>query len=431
MRQGFPGLGSMRSQTFHDIPVNRRELVAALVDELDTSGGVASRDRFTELADLLTAHYHHEFHDRLEELKAAYDPINPDHDESVLSQSPSAPSSRSGPVSPEERVELGRRVQRTLAEILERGNYRRLTAADLDYALAERSLFPIDVAIDFQVFDDYVVYARGEAIRDGVIRKWLGLRKETIEVLTYDRVCLFLRFKPADELTARQRKELHGEPGTTLLKLFRGIPKADLEMLFPNTKLKMRLLDKLVIGVPAVVGGVPVLVKLAPALLALTILFGLERGEVNLASIVAGLGGLVGLGLFLFRQWDKFKSRKLFFMKVLSENLYFRNTDNNDGVLMRLIDEAEEEECKEALLAYAFLLHQPGLTAQQLDGHIEDWIQDRFGLEVDFEVEDALAKLKRLELLEERDDERYEVVALDEALDVLRRRWRQLFTGDD
>lgn len=421
----------MRPEPSHDIPVSRRELVAALIDELDTAGGLASRDRFTELADLLAAHYHHEFHSRLEELKAAYDPINPDHDASILSQSPSAPSFRTAPPTPEQRVDLGRRVQRTLAEILERGNYRRLTAADLDYALKERSLFPIDVSIDFQVFDDYVVYARGEALREGEVRQWLGLRKRTIEVLTYDRVCLFLRFKPTEQLNARQRKELHGEPGTTILKLFRSIPKADLEMLFPNTKLKMRLLDKLVIGVPAVVGGVPVLVKLAPALLALAILFGLERGEVNLASIVAGLGGLVGLGLFLFRQWDKFKSRKLFFMKVVSENLYFRNTDNNDGVLMRLIDEAEEEECKEALLAYVFLLHEPGLTADQLDGHIEDWFLDRFALAIDFEVDDALAKLVRLQLVRERDDECYEVVALDEALDVLRRRWRQLFAAQD
>jgi len=417
----------MEPQPFHDIPISRRELVAALVEELEaTSEGPPLGERFTELAKLLAAHYHVEFHGRLEELKAAYDPINPDHDETVLSQSPSAPSARGAPLSSEQRVALGRRVQRTLAEILERGNYRRLTAADLDYALKERSLFPIDVAIDFQVFDDYVVYARGEAMREGEVRKWLGLRKTTIDVLTYDRVCLFLRFKPLEELTDKQRKDLNGEPGTTILKLFRSIPKADLEMLFPNTKLKMRLLDKLVIGVPAVVGGVPVLVKLAPALLALAILFGLERGEVNLASIVAGLGGLVGLGLFLFRQWDKFKSRKIFFMKIVSENLYFRNTDNNDGVLMRLIDEAEEEECKEALLAYLFLLHEPGLTAEQLDGHIEDWLLDRFDLEIDFEVDDALAKLVRLELVRERDDECYEVVSLDEALTILRRRWQQL-----
>ena len=418
----------MRAHRFHDIPISRRELLAELVDQLEPDGdGDQTRDRFVELAELLAAHYHHEFHGRLEELKAAYDPINPDHEELRLTQARDAPASSRTQPSTAEQAALGRRVRRTLAEILERGNYRRLTAADLDHALKERSLFPIDVTIDFQVFDDYVVYARGEVMRQGVVRKWLGLRKQTIDVPTYDRVCLFLRFKPAEALTDKQRKELHGEPGTTILKLFRSIPKADLEMLFPNTRLKMRLLDKLVIGVPAVVGGVPVLVKLTPALLALAILFGLERGEVNLASIVAGLGALVGLGLFLFRQWDKFKSRKLVFMKMVSENLYFRNTDNNDGVLMRLIDEAEEEECKEALLAYYFLRLEPGQTADDLDGRIERWLEQRIGLDIDFEVDDALAKLIRLELVRERDDDRFEVLSLADALTVLRQRWHGLF----
>ncbi len=420
----------MPARRFHDIPVSRRDLVTALVADLEpASVGAAPPKAFAELAELLAAHYHHEFHSRLEELKAAYDPINPDHDEPQLTQTQGAPARHRTQPSAEERATLARRVRRTLAATLERGNYRRLTAADLDYALKEQSLFPISVAIDFQVFDDYVVYARGEALRKGVVRKWLGLRKHTIEVLTYDRVCLFLRFKPTEALLPKQRKELHGEPGTTILKLFRNIPKADLEMLFPNTRLKMRLLDKLVIGVPAVVGGVPVLVKLAPALLGLAILFGLERGEVNLTSIVAGLGGLVGLGLFLFRQWDKFKSRKLLFLKMVSENLYFRNTDNNDGVLMRLIDEAEEEECKEALLAYYFLRLAPGQTADELDEQIEGWLAQRFEIDVDFEVDDAIAKLARLELIRERDDDRFEVISLADALTVLRQRWQGIFAA--
>ena len=90
----------------------------------------------------------------------------------------------------------------------------------------------------------------------------------------------------------------------------------------------MRLIDKLFIGVPAVVGGVPVLAKLAPVAIALGILVGFESGEVNKASIIAGLSGLVAMTLFLARQWDKFTKRKLQFMKQLSENLYFRNRGN-------------------------------------------------------------------------------------------------------
>ena len=43
-------------------------------------------------------------------------------------------------------------------------------------------------------------------------------------------------------------------------------------------------------------------------------------------------------------------------MKALSDNLYFKNLDNNAGVFYHLIDAAEEEEFKEAVLAYYFLL---------------------------------------------------------------------------
>jgi hypothetical protein len=213
----------------------------------------------------------------------------------------------------------------------------------------------------------------------------------------------------------------------TLLKLFRNIPKADLEMLFPNTQVKMRLVDKLVLGVPAVVGGVPVMLKLAPVAFALAIVIGLESGDVNLASIVAGLSGLVGLGLFLFRQWDKFKSRKVLFLRTLAENLYFLNIDNNEGVLTRLVDEAEEEEHKEALLAYYFLSLEPGLSADDLDARIERWLEEHCHAHVDFQVDDALGELERLELARRDDDGGYHVVALSDALTCLDRRWDAFF----
>jgi hypothetical protein len=61
-------------------------------------------------------------------------------------------------------------------------------------------------------------------------------------------------------------------------------------------------------------------------------------------------------------------------MKALSENLYFKNFDNNAGVFHHLIDAAEEEEFKEAVLAYSFLLTEDrDLTIAELDGAIENW----------------------------------------------------------
>ncbi len=403
----------MTRRRYHDIPMSRREVVDALLEApwLDD----ADRQRFDALAGALAALFHHEFHAELEELKDAYRPINPDVD-----WQPAEPASES------RQLALSDRVEQALQRVLARGNYRRLADAELKYAFGERSLFPLRVEVDFSVVDDFIVYARGESVREIDVPKWFGLRKKRVATQTYDRVCLYLRFKPDPGLDPKRRKLLTYEPGLTVLKLFRSIPKADLEMLFPNTRLKMRWRDRLWIGVPAVVGGVPILTKLSPALFAIAILLGLRHGHIDYASAIAGLGGLIGLGIFVVRQWDKFNSRKMLFLKMVSENLYFRNIDNNDGVLTRLVDEAEEEEHKEALLAYYFLLREPGLTTAALDERIEDWLKAQFGVDVDFEIDDALAKLVRLGLAEEDAGGGYRVAGLAEALDALRARWGQL-----
>ena len=86
-------------------------------------------------------------------------------------------------------------------------------------------------------------------------------------------------------------------------------------------------------------------------------------------------------------------------MKTLGDNLYFKNLDNNAGVFFHIVADAEEEEFKEALLGYFFLAQsETGLTAAALDDAIEDWFKETYDTPIDFEIEDALGKLKRLKL---------------------------------
>jgi Protein of unknown function (DUF3754) len=128
------------------------------------------------------------------------------------------------------------------------------------------------------------------------------------------------------------------------------------------------------------------------------------------------------------RQFTKFQNRKIEFMKALSENLYFRNLDNDAGVFHHLLDAAEEEEVKEALLAYHFLRSagRP-LTAEELDRRIEEWFARRWDAAFDFEVEDGVGKLRRLGLVETDSAGRLAAVALDEAKRRLDRTWDDLF----
>jgi hypothetical protein len=147
----------------------------------------------------------------------------------------------------------------------------------------------------------------------------------------------------------------------------------------------------------------------------------------EMAGALAAVSGLVALGGFIVSQWVRFQRQSLLHQKMLSENVYYRNVNNNAGIFDYIIGEAEEQECKEAFLAYYFLLH-PGdkPTETVLDGRIEAWLRDTFGDDVDFECDDAVAKLGRLGLLR-RDGDRLAVLPLSEALPHLDRIWDNFF----
>ena len=207
-------------------------------------------------------------------------------------------------------------------------------------------------------------------------------------------------------------------------------------MLFPNTAVRMRLMDKLLIGVPALVsGGIVLSTKLGASLILIGSLLGFWLGlsnvpvELNQTSVMILLAGVAALGGYLWKQFSNFKNRKLRFMQALTQNLYFKNLDNNAGVFHRLGNDAEEEECKEAILAYYFLLtSDKPLTRTELDKTIEQWLQDKWQCQVDFEIDDAINKLRALKLLTGSDD-KLSVVSMPEAIKILDTCWDDYFTG--
>jgi len=195
----------------------------------------------------------------------------------------------------------------------------------------------------------------------------------------------------------------------------------------------MSLFDKLVLGVPALAGAVPIILNLLPTISVLVVVIGFYLGfagavqDDDIKKALAAVSGLVALGGFIMRQWLKYQRQSLKYHKEISDNVYFKNVNNNAGVFDAIIGAAEEQECKEAFLAYYFLATttEP-LTQSALDEHVERRLQDTFGVDVDFEVDDALAKLERLTLLR-RDGETLSVLPIDQALAVLDRAWGDFF----
>jgi hypothetical protein len=136
---------------------------------------------------------------------------------------------------------------------------------------------------------------------------------------------------------------------------------------------------------------------------------------------------LVILGLYLFRQFKGYQNKKNNFQKMLTDSLYFKNLGNNGGVFHSLIDASEEEEMKETMLAYSFLLqnNQP-ISTEVLDQQIESWFEKEFKCHLDFDVKDALAKLQHIGLAEEHTNH-WTVLPMEKALKRVDEIWDGIF----
>ena len=275
-------------------------------------------------------------------------------------------------------------------------------------ALNKTSPRGLEVAVDLDEFDELGLHYRGCTTRLDEVRDWrkLYLKKRQWETPVYKR--LFLFFK------VNQSSSEQASSDFLYLKLFRDVPQSDLEMLLPNTRVRMRIFDKVKIGVTGgggTVGGVMATVtKLGVA-----------------ANPMTWVLALVGLAGILWRQISKVFVQRTRYMADLAQQLYFCNLDNNFGALAHLSDLALEEEAKETLLAYAFLLQsEHGLSQETLDTRIESYFKNQFGLDVDYEVEDGVAKLSRGDFLIDHQAPSLQVVPLETALSQMQATWHAL-----
>lgn len=404
----------------HFIPFRKADIVAACLS--DARLPPADLVGFRQFSEILAATFHHEFHREIEGLKDLYAALDPNRDTRDLIDT--------GHI---ETVERERLLLERLGGVLTRANYQRLDPEELKRAMNEESVFRVKLDARLEDFSEIVLFARGSRVAEEVRKGWFG-KKYPMEVAYYERVVLYARLKEAAAFAPKRLKKAAFTPGATILKLFQNIPKADLEMLLPNTEVRMRLTDHAIILVPAIFGGVLALLKLATSLALLWAFLWFWVGmadkpsaDLNKGALVLLGVGLLAFGMHIVRQLGRFKNRKIAFMKALSDSLYFKNLDNNAGVFHRVIDDAEEEEVKEAVLAYYFLLvaGKP-LSAAALDAEIEGWFRAKHGVEIDFEVDDGLAKLVRLGLVT-RAGEAYSALPLPAAKAELDRRWDSLF----
>ncbi len=403
-RIGFQSAGPTRPPREHFIPLRKTDLVRLLAADQSLAG--ADRQQFLALCRMLEATFHFEYHQRLEALKDSYAPFDPDADTRFVADSAPKPDHAAVHVLFEQ-----------LAELLQRANFRRLDRTEIEEALADNSDWAIRLDVDFDVFERLEIFSRGETIMQRQRRRRRNFfRREQVELPIYQRLVVAFRL--------RQHRRLGKSCDThpVYLKIFKDIPKMDLEMLLPGTRVRMTLLDQCRIMLPTISGLVLTIVKIVKGALALTLV-----SLYGLLGFLGLVGGTLGYGIKSFFGYLRTKDK---YQLNLTKNLYFQNLDNNAGVLFRLLDEVEEQEFREAILAYYLLWrHAPptGWTEQELDDRAETYLRTAVGLDVDFEVDDALQKLQRLGLTRSFPGGRFAAIPIDQSLVNLDRAWDSYF----
>jgi hypothetical protein len=403
------------------IPVTRNALLDRLTAaELWSDGEAAHTRRFLRYLDYWRRH---SYTTRLLELEQTYEPFSPDSD--LL---------RTRSFSAEERAAMQKRLVRQMSELLEQGNFTRVDPANVHFILTKDSAYGLDLQVDLDAFEECLIYYRGATTITEYRRdvKKAYMRWKEVKVPVFQRMCLLFKLKPFDERVREvmaERKigkkeaerivrQLRGQLPPTVtsdciyIKLFKNMPRSDVEMIFPNTKVRFRLFDKLKFGVTAGSGvGMGVFGTIGKIAVA--------SNPYTLVGAAAGLGGIA------LRQATNFLNQRTRYMVVLAQNLYFHAMADNRGVMTLLADRAAAEDIKEEMLLYTLLVKERVNVGdlRQADEAIEGYLKTTFDIDVNFDVEDALQRLKAEGIVAELPDGTLEALPPREAAARIDKLW--------
>jgi hypothetical protein len=392
----------MTAMQDHFIPLRPEELVRQLGDEPSVT--IFEREQFRALCELVEATIHNDYRSRLTRLKADYSPFDPDDDSAGREQ-----------LADTERKNRCSQLFDDFGSLLTRANYRRLSREQIEQAIQSPSQTGVRLQLNLALFDRLEVYVRGNCELPQHSRSWRRLWKdEAATVPSYRRLAIIFRLRERSPFT---------DPLDTrwvVLKLFKDIPQEDIETLLPGANVCMGLFEQAKIVVPTISGVGLTVLKLLQG--AAAVAFASVYGLIAFLGLVSGA---IGYAVRSFFSYLRTREKHQLY---LTRNLYYRNLDNNAGVIYHLLAEAEEQEFREIVLAW-WLLWRGGLSgasAEQIDAAAEEWLKRRCDIQADFEIGDALEKLERLGLAR-RNSDHWRAVSMEEALQTLDRAWDEQF----
>ena len=391
------------------IPFTREQITKMLLDKgkLDND----QSDKFQQFCLLLNSIYHFEFHSDLEELKSTYRTFNPDVEITAKE------------IESSNITKTEDKFTDALIKTLTEGNFEKVSNENLHAAMEEEGIFPVSCVIDFDAFEYYEIYYQGTRTSKEEIKTWVPFKSKEVEFKLYDRIVFFYKVKNQEFFESNPKKIKPGIPGKIYIKFFRNIPESDLEMMFPNPKPEMKFIHKMQIFLPLLAGFAVLIQKtiIGP-------IFDPGSNSLQVGLNYPLIAFLIVLGGYVLRTFLGYKNVVQSFLGEIAQSLYFKDKGNNQGVFSMLIDSAEEQECKEALIAFYFLLtSKKKMNQEQLDDNVEKWLEKKYNTKIDFEIDDALKKLENLKLMEQDKNGILSVVDLDQALLKLDFKWDNYF----
>jgi Protein of unknown function (DUF3754) len=387
----------------HFVPVRVPDLVDFLADgkgaKVDPSPlPETEAAAFRKLADRLVEHFHRTFRIRYQHIKDTYAPFDPDRD-TVRVTEPSAA----------DRDRVIHQLFDELRELLGKANYVELSRAEAERVMQGHTLWGLELDVDWTVFDHLLLFYRGDSSGPRTIRRWwkLWIKEEKI-VPEFSRLVVILKQRP------HRRLGKSADTSSVFLKIFKDMPKPDLEMVLPGTRIRLTKWDKGLIVYPVMSGLAVVLYKLLSSWIGFRDVLAIG-GAVSLSWSLAAL--FAGYG---YRSYSSYTGKKTAYNLQLTQSLYYQVIGTNAGVFFRLLDEAEEQEVREAVLGYYYLWRhaaERSMTADELDDLVQKDLDRRLGVKVDFEIEDAVEKLKNLKLVR-REERGFRAVSIEQAVAV-------------
>lgn len=368
-------------------------------------------------------------------IKAAFAQVDPD------SEFPPDPQAN--------RAELADEIAAGFEQLCRAANFSAYSEQDLANAMATASLVPVVTRVAFNDFSRIQVFYRGDDFMDVAVPG--RFRRRQVQVDNLRRVAMLIEVRQGRYFQALgvDAAQLGVDPGKTYLFLYKNIPRNDLELLFPNVKVRMTWTDRLLFWIPAGLGLIPLTVKILPSLILLlaaaaVLVAGPEAvrlfdvsidDNLQLYPALAAASTLaLLLGGFAVRQYSSFKHRRLRFLKRVTDTLFFKHLATNSAALSALADIAEQELVKELLLIFCILkASKTPLLREELDAKVEQWIKLNLHAAVDFDVDKTLSNVARLEghddnagqLIGRDPDQRFWVPGWQELNDALEQLWRR------